>query len=86
MKRITIRAARPRLLAVLGMLLPLLWATPSLQAMGSPPLITDDPDTPGNGHWEINLGITTQRRPGARASELPLLDMNYGIGDRLQLK
>jgi hypothetical protein len=24
-------------------------------AQGGPPLITDDPDTPGPGHWEINI-------------------------------
>ena len=63
-----------------------LFAAPSLHAMGSLPLITDDPETPGNGRWEINLGISTERRPGLRASGLPLLDANYGIGDRLQFK
>ena len=24
-------------------------------AQGGPPLITDDPGTPGDGHWEINI-------------------------------
>ena len=57
----------------------------SLHAMGGPPLITDDPDTTGDGHWEINLGCTTDRRPGATTSELPLLNTNYGISERLQL-
>lgn len=52
---------------------------------GSPPLITDDPGTPGNGHWEINIGASTDHRPGARNSEFPLVDLNYGIGDRFQL-
>src|SRR3954469_11588931 len=61
-------------------------ATAALHAEGSPPLITDDPGTPGNGHWEINLGLSTERRPGERASELPLIDVNFGIGDRWQLK
>lgn len=61
-------------------------ATPVLHAEGSPPLITDDPGTPGDGHWEINVGVSTERRPGSRLSELPLLDLNYGIGDRIQLK
>lgn len=64
----------------------LLAATAVLHAEGSPPLITDDPGTPGDGHWEINLGVSTEKRPGSRLSELPLLDLNYGIGDRLQLK
>jgi hypothetical protein len=64
----------------------LLAAAARLHAEGSPPLITDDPGTPGDGHWEINLGVSTEKRPGSRLSELPLLDLNYGIGDRLQLK
>ncbi len=57
-----------------------------LAAQGGPPMITDDPGTPGDGHWEINVALTTERRPGEQISELPLLDLNYGIGDRLQLK
>ncbi|MFT3792165.1 MAG: hypothetical protein QM741_14065 [Rudaea sp.] len=34
-------------------------------AQGGPPLVTDDPGTPGNGKWEINLasiGSKTFRR------------------------
>ena len=76
----------PRLWSALGGLLLLLGAAPSLRAEGSPPLITDDPGTPGDGHWEINIGVSTEKRPGERASELPLLDLNYGVGDRLQFK
>lgn len=64
----------------------LLTAVPTLFALGSPPMITDDPGTPGDGHWEINLGLSTEKRPGVRLSELPLIDLNYGIGERLQLK
>ncbi len=56
------------------------------QAAGSPPMITDDPGVPGDGHWEINLGLSTEKRPGERASELPLIDLNYGVGDHLQFK
>ncbi len=47
--------------------------------------MTDDPGTPGDGHWEINLGISREQRPGGRLSGLPLVDFNYGIGDRLQV-
>lgn len=57
-----------------------------LLAQGGPPMITDDPGTPGDGHWELNVAFTTERRAGDRLSELPLYDLNYGIGDRLQLK
>ncbi len=49
-------------------------------------MITDDPGTPGDGHWEMNVALTTERRPGERVTGMPLVDLNYGIGDRLQLK
>ncbi len=55
-------------------------------AQGSPPMRTDDPGTPGPGNWEINLAATADRRPGERVYEAPLLDINYGVGARLQLK
>ena len=37
-------------LAALLMLFPA-----STQAQGGPPMITDDPDTPGPGYWEVNV-------------------------------
>jgi hypothetical protein len=49
-------------------------------------MVTDDPGTPGNGRWEINLAWTGERDPGATTQDAPLLDMNYGLGPRLQLK
>lgn len=55
-------------------------------AQGGPPMQTDDPGTPGNGNWEINVAVTSERRYGERRFEAPLFDINYGIGDRLQLK
>jgi hypothetical protein len=55
-------------------------------ADGGPPLLTDDPGTPGDGHWEINLAWTTERSADARHDEMPLADINYGVGDRVQLK
>ena len=33
----------------------LMVAVGAARAQGGPPLVTDDPDTPGDGHWEINL-------------------------------
>jgi len=57
-----------------------------LRAQGGPPFITDDPGTPGDGHWEINVAWTHEHRAGETADELPLLDLNYGVGDRIQLK
>ena len=55
-------------------------------AQGGPPLITDDPDTPGPGYWEINLSTFLERRPHAYTIETPRLDANYGVGKRIQLK
>jgi hypothetical protein len=48
-------------------------------------MITDDPGTPGSGHWEVNLAWTEQQSPGTTLVGIPLLDANYGIGDRIQL-
>jgi hypothetical protein len=55
-------------------------------AQGGPPLQTDDPGTPGNENWEINVGFTSELRNSEHRFELPILDVNYGLGDRLQLK
>jgi hypothetical protein len=56
------------------------------RAQGGPPFITDDPGTPGNKHWEINFGWIANHNPGNASYELPDIDMNYGLGDRIQLK
>jgi len=55
-------------------------------AQGGPPLLTDDPGTPGNRNWEINVASTQFVSPGENEIEMPLLDINYGLGDRIQLK
>jgi hypothetical protein len=57
-----------------------------LLAQGGPPLQTDDPGTPGHNNWEINLGYTMDRRTTGNSYETPILDVNYGWGDRVQLK
>lgn len=49
-------------------------------------MLTDDPGTPGDGHWEINFAWTSERAPDSHRDELPLADINYGLGDRVQLK
>lgn len=51
-----------------------------------PPLITDDTGTPGNNKWEIDIAITSEiRHPDQRQFEMPLLDINYGIGENVEL-
>jgi hypothetical protein len=55
------------------------------RAQGGPPMLTDDPGTPGNGHTELNLAVTIERRADEQLWELPIVDMNYGVGERIQL-
>jgi hypothetical protein len=63
-----------------------LFAAALARAQGGPPFITDDPGTPGNHHWEINFGWIASHNPGQSYYEIPDVDMNYGWGDRIQLK
>jgi hypothetical protein len=56
------------------------------RAQGGPPLVTDDPDTPPGGHWEINLAAIGMHTPGEKQLSLPDADINYGWGDHIQLK
>jgi hypothetical protein len=62
----------------------LAWADAAWGQAG-PPLITDDPGTPGDGKWEINLALTLDQSRAQRSIEAPLLDLNYGVGERVQL-
>ena len=52
---------------------------------GGPPMRTDDPGTPGNGNFEINLALGSTRTAAERSFDAPVLDINYGVGDRIQL-
>ncbi len=63
----------------------MLLAPAALRAQGGPPYLTTDPGTPGNGNWEINLGTMLTREPGTSTYQLPLLDVNFGLGERIQL-
>jgi len=48
-------------------------------------MITDDPGTPGNGQWENNLAIAFEHRPNETAIDVPAIDLNYGVGEHIQL-
>ena len=72
----------PRRLVLAALLLAPLLA----HAQGGPPFRTDDPETPGNEHFEINFGFIGERNPAAGAYQIPDFDINYGLGDRIQLK
>ena len=73
-------------LAGLGLGVLVLLAPPSAWAQGGPPLITDDPDTPGPGYWEINLSAFFEKNRLEQRFDVPRLDLNYGVGRRIQLK
>jgi hypothetical protein len=72
--------------ALMRRVLPLLLLVPALAwAQGGPPFLTNDPGTPGDGNWEINLGSMQSIARGGSAYQLPQLDLNLGLGDRIQL-
>jgi hypothetical protein len=60
-------------------------AAPALRAQGAPPMNTNDPDTPGNGHWELNLPAAHTRTAAGKETEFPVFDLNYGIGETVQV-
>ena len=49
-------------------------------------MITDDPATPGNGQWEVNVAYLEDRTAEIRDRSFPHIDLNYGLGDHIQLK
>jgi hypothetical protein len=54
-------------------------------AQAGPPFLTNDPGTPGNANWEINLASMQTITRGASAYQAPQIDLNFGVGDRVQL-
>ena len=66
-------------------ILALMMATTAWGQAG-PPVIGDDPGTPPDGHWEINIAYPYIRTPHQVTMETPHLDLNYGWGDHIQLK
>jgi Putative MetA-pathway of phenol degradation len=66
-----------------GIAIGLLLATRSIQA--GPPFVTDDPEPPPSGGWEINVPFILERTPGKTEMDAPLFDFNYGLPD-VQLK
>ena len=60
--------------------------SPQALAQGGPPLVTDDPDTPPDGHFEINAGTVAESVRQRVSGEWLHVDINYGLGGRTQLK
>jgi hypothetical protein len=54
-------------------------------AQAGPPFVTDDPEPPPSGGWEINVPFIIERTPGKTEMDSPLLDFNYGLPN-VQLK
>jgi hypothetical protein len=54
-------------------------------AQAGPPFVTEDPEPPPPGGWEINVPFIIERTPGKTEMDAPLFDMNYGLPD-VQLK
>ncbi len=50
-----------------------------------PPFVTDDPDTPELGGWEINLPVVVEHEGRDSEIEGPLFDLNYGLRSNVQL-
>ena len=59
---------------------------PVEMTVGSPPMISDDTGTPGPKSWEINAVFDGAFSKDSRSYEVPLMDINYGVGENLQLK
>jgi len=63
----------------------LVFLSPSVFAQGGPPYYTNDPGTPGNLQWEINLAYMPFLYPDHSIAHTPDVDINFGLGDRIQL-
>jgi hypothetical protein len=80
------RASLPWLAALAASLLVALLHFPcTALAQAGPPFLTNDPGTPGNANWEINLGSMQTIAHGVSTYQVPQIDLNFGIGDRIQL-
>ncbi len=62
-----------------------LFACPIAFSQGGPPYYTTDPGTPGNMQWEINFGYMPFLYEGNSLTHTPDVDINFGVGDRIQL-
>jgi hypothetical protein len=57
----------------------------SIYAQSSPPLLLNDPGTPGTGKWEINIMTSLEHSTVNDQWQILLLDVNYGLGEHIQL-
>jgi hypothetical protein len=57
----------------------------TVRAQGGPPYYTNDPGTPGNKQWEINLAYMPFLFNSQSTTHVPDVDINFGLGERIQL-
>jgi hypothetical protein len=70
---------------LMGLALFQLFVTTAAFAQGGPPYYTNDPGTPGHLNWEINIGYMPFLYSDQSISHTPDVDINFGVGDRIQL-
>ena len=63
----------------IGLALSACWLALIGKTAAGPPFVTDDPEVPPVGGWEINIPFTLTRTLGLTQMNAPLLDMNYGL-------
>jgi hypothetical protein len=54
-------------------------------AQAGPPYLSNDPGVPGARNWEINLALAPTLTRGGSQLQIPQIDLNYGVGDDIQL-
>ena len=57
---------------------------PSVVSSG-PPLVGDDPGTPGKGHLEVIAAIDGASRSSMDSAQVPLLDVAYGLSPNTEI-
>jgi hypothetical protein len=57
----------------------------AVRAQAGPPFITNDPGTPGDANWEINVAAAQSIGRASAAYQVPQIDLNYGLGPSVQL-
>ncbi len=68
-----------------SLILALAFVATTAHAQGGPPYYTNDPGTPGNLNWEINLAYMPFLYSNQSVSHTPDVDINFGVGERIQL-
>jgi hypothetical protein len=85
MRKLSAPSSSLRMLRNLIFVLVYFFAATLAFAQGGPPYYTNDPGTPGHLNWEINLGYMPFYYSNQSVSHTPDLDLNFGVGDRIQL-